>query len=302
MKVDQFLRPLHGRVAPVPGGDGGVEEGGGVVEFAFVHRLVVVPDQVEEELLRAVDVLRVLGDHVAVDHVLGVEPRPAGPLEGGGEVDVLGDLGDLLLRGAVRRDGVEDVGRPAGDERLVVGDGGPGEHLGDHRLLEQPGHVADRLQGLRVVQDHVLLRVLDARVVGPQQPPGRHVRVELLGQADAELDPLVLLDLPAVRDQVLPRLRPAPFPGLLPEALPVAAGVDRPAGAEGVELLRVRVVGASAAERMLFPVALLGLLDDVGQGRGRSARTATGARSTRSGRAPGRRRSRRPCGRGSRRG
>ena len=56
-----FFAPFTGGVAAVPGGDGGVEEGGGVVELARVHRLVVVPDQVEEELLRVVDVLRVLG-------------------------------------------------------------------------------------------------------------------------------------------------------------------------------------------------------------------------------------------------
>jgi len=55
---------------------------------------------------------------------------------------------------------------------------------------------------------------------------------------------------------------PLPFPAFSQRLFGSSRGRSS-SRAEGVELLRVRVVGASAAERMLFPVTLLGLLDDV---------------------------------------
>src|SRR4030067_192524 len=61
------------------------------------------------------------------------------------------------------------------------------------------------------------------------------------------------------------RTRPARLPRLFPQALPASPGIDRPAGNEAVEDLRVRRIRASLAEGMHLAEPLLGFLHDVAQ-------------------------------------
>jgi hypothetical protein len=105
---------------------------------------------------------------------------------------------------------------------------------------------------------------LNSWVVGPHQRPARHVGVDLLGQADTELDALALLDLGAALEQVVPRLRTVRHADGLPQALAVVPGVGHPAGGERVELVGVRVEARLLAQLELLAVPLAGLLRHVG--------------------------------------
>ena len=186
-------------------------------------------------------------------------------LEGGPEKDVFGHFRNVLLRRSVGRNGVEDEGRLACDQELIVGGRGPAEHFGGQGLLEQVGHVLHRLHRVLVLQDHVLPIVLNGGVERPEQGPFRHVRVQLLGDADAHLDALLALDLRAVEQQVLPGLGTVRLARLFPHRSAVIARIDGPSMAESVELLRVRVVRAPCGERHLLAEPSLSLLIQVGE-------------------------------------
>ena len=103
---------------------------------------------VQQELLRGVGVAGELGDDPVVHHVLRGD-RGLGAAQRGHEERVGGDLGVLVLGGAVGRDGVEDVGHLPSDQALVVARRVPGEHFRGHGSAVEPLHELDRCDGLR---------------------------------------------------------------------------------------------------------------------------------------------------------
>ena len=166
---------------------------------------------------------------------------------------------------AVGGDRVEDVRQAAGDEALVVRRRAPAEHLVGHGRLEQPGHVVDGLDGALGVEDDVHVLVLDRRPVGPEEGPGGHVGVDLVGHADAELDALLGLDPATAVEQLLVGAGAVRQPDLLPQALAVVAGVGGPSVAEPEVLVGGGVERAAGAEPDLLAEALHRLVLEVGQ-------------------------------------
>src|SRR5215216_6278805 len=99
-----------------------------VVELRLPRGPRVVLRVVEQEFLRGVGVLRVLRDDPVVHHVLCGE-RIRRPLERLHEERVVRLLRVDLLRRAIGRDRVDDVGQLAANQALVVGGWVPGEDL-----------------------------------------------------------------------------------------------------------------------------------------------------------------------------
>src|SRR6266516_2242600 len=244
----------------LPGG--GVLERGEVVQLGVVGDVVRLVGQRQQELLGGVHLLGELGDDVAAHHVLGDQRRLGAP-QRRPEEDVVGHRRVGALRAAVGGDRVEDVVELARDQPLVVGGGGPAEDLVGHALLEQLGHVVDRVDHLGGVDHHVLLRVLDRPAERPHQAPGRHVGVDLLRHADADRDALAPLELGAAAEQLVIGGGPVRQADLAPEALAVVARVGRPGVPEAVVLVGGRVEAGELGEANLVAVLADGLLDDV---------------------------------------
>jgi hypothetical protein len=127
--------------------------------------------------------------------------------------------------------------------------------VGGTRLVEI-GHELHRLDGFRVVEDHVLLGILDAGVERPEQRPSGHARIEFPEESDAGLHPVLLQDLCAVGLQVAPGPRAVALADHRPEGLAVVPGVDGPAVAEAIEFLGEGVVGTPGGDRNLLAEAL----------------------------------------------
>jgi len=94
--------------------------------------------------------------------------------------------------------------------------------------------------------------------------PGPPCSSRVPGRARCELDPCSLLIFPPYVIRSSHVVGPAPCRPS-PKGSSGRSRVDRPAGAEGVELLRIRIVGAPAAEGVLLPVLRFRLLHDVAQ-------------------------------------
>ncbi len=92
----------------------------------------------------------------------------------------------------------------------------------------------------------------------------RHAGVDLVRHPDAHLDPLVLLDLGAAGEQIVPGRRPVRHLDLLPERAAVVAGVGRVAVAETEVDIGRRVERVALRHRQLLAVPVVELLDDVG--------------------------------------
>ena len=265
-----LLEPALARRGLLPLGRARVGHGarirGEVVELASRHGVAVMPDEVEQELLRHVGALRELPDGVDPHHVLARPPRPPRPLQCRDEEDVVGHRQLVVLRGAIGGDGVEDVRRLAGVQRLIVRRGVPAQHRRVHPGLVQALREVQGLERVVRLQDHVLIGVLDRAVVRPQHRPCRHVGIELLRHPDADrdLDLRVLrLDLRPRRDEVLPGGRAVGLPDLRPDALQVIAGIGDIVVAEAEPFPRHRIVGAALAQVDQRPMLAFGFLHDV---------------------------------------
>src|SRR6266566_3097339 len=115
-------------------------------------------------LLRHVGALRELPDHIDPHHVLARPPRPPRTLERRNEEDVVCHRELVVLCRAVGGDGVQDIARLAGIERLVVGRGVPAQHRWIHARREQPHAELQGREALIRLEDHVLVGVLHGAV------------------------------------------------------------------------------------------------------------------------------------------
>ena len=139
----------------------------------------------DQELLRALDVLRELPDRVGVRvrdlHALARDSLRLHP-----EVRVLEHLRVGVLGRAVRRDRVLDPARHAGREIAIVRGVVPGEHLGGHTLFEQRLHGLQALAHLlRVEQDVPALPVRLLSPVTEEESTQEEVRVVAVREGEA---------------------------------------------------------------------------------------------------------------------
>jgi len=155
---------------------------------------------------------------------------------------VVGDLGDLrevLLADDQDGRGVVGAGDLLAEERLVVVDVGPAQHVLEHRLLVELAAEVDGLGRLRRVDDDRLAVPVD--LAGTVRPEERVEPAVVVAEAVAELEAermAILLEQAAGGEQVVPGL------GEL-----VDAGFLEPVGAVHLEL-------ADVAPRQRLPLAL----------------------------------------------
>jgi len=233
-----------------------------VVVLAAFEALLEVIDVVDEELLRALDVVGEFPDDVAVHHVLEAD-RADAALQRGREPDPVRDGQLLVLRGARRRDRVQHEGHLAGEERTVVRRRVPRHHLGRHRLLVERLDELDRVARVRRIEHDVFVLVLYRAAERIQDRAHRHRRVELGRQADADGDLMLALDFLADTQHVVPARGPMRHALLGPQIDPVIHRIGNEAVGEAEVLLRPRVVGALDREVDRLAVLLRTLVVDL---------------------------------------
>src|SRR5437867_10307866 len=115
-----------------------------------------------------------------------------------------------------RIDEVVGAGDLLAEERLVVVDVGPAEHVLEHRLLVEPPAKVDRLGRLVGVDQHGLAVLVDLpAAVRPQQRIEPAVVVaEAVAQLEAEWMPVLLQQAPG-REQIVPGVGELADTGLL---------------------------------------------------------------------------------------
>jgi len=105
----------------------------------------------------------------------------------------------------------------------LLENGSPGKHLGDHGFFEKFGHIVQGFQGPLIVQHHIFSFVLDAACQGPEEGPWPPCWNQALETGRLLTGCLFLLDLASERNEIIPGFRALRLPGILQQALAIAA-------------------------------------------------------------------------------
>ena len=143
----------------------------GRYKLAIESGLLIVCYQVQEKSLGRLGILGILGDDVNGNDMGAGEGQTSGPFQSGNKENVLRYIWVIVLGSTVGGYRVQDVRELSGEETLVIGGCLPVEYLLGHGLVEQLGHILNGGDGLRRVNGHLFVSVLNRGPKGPHNGP-----------------------------------------------------------------------------------------------------------------------------------